>query len=137
MPGNDVATDLGLDFFVALVDAAEVMRGLWQRCSAHAALLRDEVVLSANLRNYSGKRTFEICVDSESRTGKAYAWCVEIRRTARHWSLERAVRLNDGDGQRTLLELGPLEFESTEALARQLPDLTRELVETFSRVEIT
>ena len=136
MADDRISADSGPALFVGLVDAAEAMRALRRICAEHPAVVPDQVLLTTDLREYAGSPTYELYVDAESRAGRGYAWCWELRREGVHWILERAVRLNDKNGQRTLLDLGPVEFDSTENLASRLPHLTRELVETFSKIEI-
>ena len=120
MSDNIEISDEGEGLFRSLIDAAEELRGLWHKCSAHPALLREHVTLTIDLRRYTGGPTLEMSVDAESVSGKAFAWCLDVRRRSQLWTVERSVRLNDSNGQHVIIDLGCKEFVSSRALIQHL-----------------
>lgn len=126
----------GENLFRSLVDATEELRGLWHKCSAHPALLREQVTLSTDLRRYTDGPTLEMSVDAEAASGKAFAWCVDVRKRSRVWTLERSVRMNDSNGQHVIIDLGCKEFVSSGELVEHLLPLVKELVATFDQVDL-
>ena len=129
-------SDEGEGLFQSLVDATEELRGLWHKCSAHPALLREHVTLTTDLRRYADGPTLEMSVDAEAASGKAFAWCVDVRKRSPSWTLERSVRSNDSDGQHVIIDLGCKEFVSSRQLVEHLLPLVKELVATFDRVDL-
>lgn len=77
----------------------------------------------------------ELAVDCEHKSGKAFAWCMDIRKRASMWTVERTMRVNDAEGQRVLVELDVVQCSSSRELARQLPSLVKALVATAGQMD--
>jgi hypothetical protein len=133
---NDVG-EQGDVLFSSFVDASELLRGLWRKCSESPAVAPETVVFSTNFRRYTSGAILELSVDCEARAGKAFAWCLDIRKRDSGWVVARSVRVNDDDGQHQLIKFSDSEFPSTRTLADQLMRLVDELVSTFDRVNLS
>jgi hypothetical protein len=122
--------------FQSLVDATEELRELWRKCSRHPAFIPEQVLLTTDFRRYVSGSTLEFYVDCEAKSGKAFAWCTDVRKDNLKWTVERTVRMNAKGGQRVIVELTGMKFTSSRALALSLPQLVKELVATLDDVDL-